>query len=290
MASNASRSTRSTLASSDEAGTSSPDRTQANTGGFTSEQLSQIAGVIGTIVDKKLAANKPSKKRGGEDAAAKAKRQKTKGNHVLSDSDSEDRRSEGELSEDEADTYMNDLDELMKTGETTGPELSERIIRVWARTIGTPVESRTVKEKRAAYPRPSNAPTLKVPGLDKCLHTATTPAGRVVDKKLMELQANMTAAMASVAKQADVIYELKTWAKSKEEPAVRDKVDILSRSFIELMDANILLTRAMSDATHVRREVLKLTLTTRVATLLTDDNPATPEWLGGGGGYCGGTG
>ena len=157
MASNASCSTRSTLASSDEAGTSSPDRTQANTGGFTSEQLAQMAAVIGTIVDKKLEANKPSKKRNGEDAAAKAKRQKTKGNHVLSDSDSEDRRSEGELSEDEADTYMNDLDELMKTGETTGPnyprglsesgqeQLEHQLKAVLSKKNGQPTRDRAMR-------------------------------------------------------------------------------------------------------------------------------------------------
>ena len=91
----------------------------------------------------------------------------------------------------------------------------------------------------------------------------------------------MTAAMTSVARQSTVVYELKTWAKSKVEPAVRDKVALLSKMFVELMDANILLTRAMSDATNARREVLKLTLTDKVASLLSDDNPATAEWLGG---------
>ena len=63
-----------------------------------------------------------------------------------------------------------------------------------------------------------------------------------------------------------------------------DKVNLMSKTFVELMDVNILLTRAMSDATYARREALKFTLTEDLASVLSEENPATVEWLGGGGG------
>ena len=120
-----------------------------------------------------------------------------------------------------------------------------------------------------------------MPTLNPTLKKATTTAGRMVDKKMVELQQNMVAAMAATAKTATLLYELKEWAKSKAEPAIRDKVGLLGHGFTDLMDANILLTRAMSDGTQARWEMLKLTLTDKVASLLSGDNPATAEWLGG---------
>ena len=259
---------------------------------LTSLQFSQLASLIGEVVDKKIDGLKeslgPGRKADGEAATAKAKRRKTgkHGGHEVSDSDADDadkdeEKSDGEVSDDEADAYMNDLDDIMEIGERTGPDLPERIVGVLKRTIGTPIDTRAVKEKRDAFPRPGNAPNLKVPKLDPTLRKATTAAGRLLDKKLAEMQANMAAAMTSVAKQATVMYELKSWAKSKAEPAVRDKVELMSKTFVELMDANILLTRAMSDATYARREALKFTLTEDVASVLSEENPATAEWLGG---------
>ena len=110
------------------------------------------------------------------------------------------------MSDDEAETYMNDLDEIMENGECTGPGLPERIVCVLKRTIGTPIDTRAVKEKRDTFPRPGNAPNLKVPKLDPTLRKATTTAGWLLDKKLVKMQANMAAAMTLVAKQATVMY------------------------------------------------------------------------------------
>ena len=55
---------------------------------------------------------------------------------------------------------------------------------------------------------------------------------------------------------------------------------MFGKMMIMAMNANILLTRAMSDATILRRDTLKF-LSEKVAGLLSDENLATADWLGG---------
>ena len=50
---------------------------------------------------------------------------------------------------------------------------------------------------------------------------------------------------------------------------------------IMAMDANILMTQAMSDAASLRRDTLKFSLLEKVAGLLSDENPTTADWLQG---------
>lgn len=178
--------------------------------------------------------------------------------------------------------YYRTLEEVLEEGEKTSEELPRKVISVFKKAIGQPFENRFVKEKRDLFPRPGNAPTLKPPQLNNALKRATTQNGRLMDKRLVEMQLNMTAAMTAVARQATILDDLKEWAKSKDAgKSLAGKSDILGKMMIMSMDANILLTRAMSDATSLRRDTLKFSLSEKVAGLLSDENPATADWLGG---------
>ena len=87
--------------------------------------------------------------------------------------------------------------------------------------------------------------------------------------------------MTGVATQATFLWELKDFIKSGVAPQVKEHLPLVNSGFVALMDANILLTRSLSDITHARREAVKLCLSKDVGAVLSDKNPATPEWLAG---------
>jgi hypothetical protein len=198
-------------------------------------------------------------------------------------------REEGEVAElsaavDPLAEYDAILASQVDRSDQLGPALPENILGPFARIVAPSFALPIVRVKRDLFPRPANADNLRVPRLNDMIEAPgfASPEGKRVDKALTQVQQNMTAAMAAVAKGATVAVEFKAWAAQHVDPDVRYKAGVFVEQYTTLMDANILLTRSMSDVTEVRREVLRSSIVNKVyQPLLTDKNPATPEWLGG---------
>ena len=256
------------------------DTDEAVDSGFSSAQQSHLSRIIAEAMNLQAERLEDKlQKLKEDDARARQAKPTDKGgrHHVVSDSSGE----EGEVSADEAEAYLQSLGQSLQEGEKTGKALPDDIVRVFSKAIGSPIDAKIVKEKRDGFPRPANAATLKSPELNEALAKALTPIGVKLDKKLADVQKNMIAAMAAVATQATFLWELKDFIKSGVAPQVKEHLPLVSRGFVALMDANILLTRSLSNITHARREAVKLCLNKDVGAVLSDKNPATPEWLAG---------
>ena len=262
MATGASTKTRSRANGAGSSG--SLDTEEEETVTFSQAQEVQLAKLIAEAMK---ATDTSKKKKTGARSGANG--------HAVSDSE------DGEVSTDEAEAYMQNLGQALEEGEKTGRALPDDIIRVFNRAVGSPMDAKLVKEKRDLFPRPANAPTLKTPALNDALEKSLSTIGVKLDKKLQDVQKNMTAAMAAVATQATFMWDFKDYIKSGVVPQLKEQLPLVQAGFVTLMDANILLTRALSDATHARREAVKLTLNKEIGAVLSDKNPATPEWLGG---------
>ena len=78
------------------------------------------------------------------------------------------------------------------------------------------------------------------------------------------------------------MYQLKIYLNDDERLEDHSEQGTMaSTAFCALMDANIMLTRVFSDLTNARRESAKMGLGPQAAAVLSDKNPATPEWLAG---------
>ena len=106
---------------------------------FSDKQRKSLADLIGRVVADKVG-SLTAKVADGPPTAKHRKMAdgKHRRHHVVSDSDGGDSRSEGQLSSDEADAYINDLDDLMEVGKRTAPDLPEKIVGILKRMLGAP--------------------------------------------------------------------------------------------------------------------------------------------------------
>ena len=104
--------------------------------------------------------------------------------------------------DDELEAYYKTLGDVLEEGEKTSEDLPPKVIGVFKKTIGHPFEKQICKGKEGPVPRPGNAPTLKPPQLNNALKHATTQNGRTMDRRMVEMLLNLTAAMTAMARQA----------------------------------------------------------------------------------------
>lgn len=85
--------------------------------------------------------------------------------------------------------------------------------------------------------------------------------------------------------QAEVALKVRTWVnglKDEEKDNLPPELFKLSKTYVSLMDATVLMTRAMWETTSLRRKIVKHELVEPYTSLVDDDkNPASPSWLAG---------
>ena len=240
---------------------------------FSEEQLTQVASIVTQALKEQSEAQEASR-RLLEDSQGAPKKQRT-GQGPLSDE-------EGEDQVDEVQVYMEDLKGALQEGDKLGPPLHDLVISVFEHTVGKPIDTLVIGKKRAAHPRPANAESLKVPALNDTLVKAIKAEHLKLDRKAVEIQKTMAATMAAVGRQTTCLFELKEYLM--DEQRVEDHSDAAreaSTAFCALMDSNLMLTRTFSDLTNLRRETVKLGLSNVAASVITEKNPATADWLAG---------
>ena len=240
---------------------------------FSEEQLTQMASLVTQALKEQSAAQEASKKRLEESQGASRRQKNPHGD--LSDE-------EGELQVDEVQEYMENLKGALQEGDKLGPPLHDLVMSIFEHTIGKPIDTLVISKKRAAHPRPANAESLKVPALNDTLVRAIKPDHLKLDRKAVEIHKTMAAAMTAVGHQTTLLFELKEYLVDEQRKEDHSEAaSKASTAFCALMDSNLMLTRMFSDLTNLRRETAKLGLSTVAATVITEKNPATAEWLAG---------
>ena len=240
---------------------------------FSESQMTQMAALVAQALKDQSQALESSK-RPNEQPHGASKRHKSTDGNVSEE--------ECELQVDEVQEYMMELTGALEDGDKLGLPLHEHVVKVFSHTVGKPIDTLIVSKKRAAHPRPTNAESLKVPALNDILVKAIKAEHLKLERKAVEIQKTMVSTMAAVGRQTTFLFELKSYLN--DEDRKEDHSDAASKAgtaFCALMDSNLMLTRMFSDLTHLRRETAKLGLNAIAASVITEKNPATAEWLAG---------
>lgn len=192
---------------------------------------------------------------------------------------------EGEIRDEQLDDYERALKTLLGDNLVTGPEISDKIGRLLERCLGAPLDEKTVKEKRDAYPRPHNIANLKVPRTNSLIFNKASTSHQNLDRNMQLSQSYLVGGIVAVGRQAEKLLGLRSWAASlddSDKESLPDEVGHLTNMYVELMDSLILFVRVMSDLTYIRRRMFRADLVEPYKSLMEDDkNPPLPDWLGG---------
>lgn len=91
--------------------------------------------------------------------------------------------------------------------------------------------------------------------------------------------------MTLVGQQAELALKMRSWynkLKEEDREVLPPEFGKLAKTYVGLMDAAVLITRAMWETTSLRRKIIKNELVEPYKSLVDDDkNPASPDWLAG---------
>lgn len=185
---------------------------------------------------------------------------------------------------DEVDDYDKSIEDILGKQETVGPGLSEKVTRVLEKCLRPALDEKMAKEKRDTYPRPGNVVNLAVTRLNQEIYKRISGERQWADKAMQQIKSFMVAGLTAVGYQAELALKVWTWVNGlKEEEKERLPLEKLqmAKAYVGMMEAAILMTRAMGEVTSLRRKIIKNELIEPYKSLVDDKNPASPAWLAG---------
>lgn len=247
-------------------------------GGFSAVQMKEFASMISAAMGSAFA--QVASTHAQNDALLPPKSKQDGG--ALSE---EHESGEEDKEQDEIDDYDKSLDSMLGNQETVGPDLSDKVGRVLEKCLGPALDEKMVKEKRDLYPRPGNIVNLSVPRLNPEIYKRVSGEHQFGDKALQQIQSFMVASMISVGYQAELALKVRSWfhgLNEEDREKLPPELVRLSKTYVGLMDANVLMTRAMWEVTALRRKIVKNDLVEPYKGLLDDDKTLPPllGWQG----------
>lgn len=193
-------------------------------------------------------------------------------------------REEGEVPDEQMDDYERALVALLGDTQVTGPDMSEKVGRLLERCLGAPLDDKVIKAKQDAFPRPGNLENLKVPRTNSMIFSKASTDHQNLDRGIQLTQSYLVAGMTAVGRQAEKLLGLRSWAAaldSEERDKLPEQISSLTGMYVDLMYSLILFVKAMADLTSTRRKMFRNDLVYPYKALNEEQNPPTPDWLGG---------
>lgn len=254
-------------------------------GGFSASQMKQFATLISTAMGSALASVAGAHSQNPSNSRQASGHPGCNGQDGGDHDEESQHGSEDEREPDEIDDYDKSLDSLLGNQEVKGPDLSEKVTRVLEKCLGPALDEKMVKEKREMYPKPGNVVNLSVPRLNSEIYKRISGEHQFADKAMQQIQSFMVAGLTAVGYQAENALKVRSWVnglKEEDREHLPPEMLKLGKSYVTLMDASVLMTRAMGEITSLRRKIVKNDLVEPYKSLVDDEkNPASPSWLAG---------
>ena len=153
--------------------------------------------------------------------------------------------------------------------DSVGPPLQDPVADFISKSCGKKWKQKELEKKKAAYPKPSNAECLSTPKINEAVFAKLGTQAKNRDRGWQNNHITFVSAVSAMSRVADVLM-----VHEKSAPWVKEALSLSA-------DALNLCGALNSEWTKSRREDIKTYLPEDFKRLVSDENPASKNWLFG---------